>query len=250
MQFRYFASISQFSWWRHLMETLSASLTLCVGNSPVTGEFPAQRPVTRSFDVFFVLRLNKRLSKQSWSWWVETPSCSSWRHCNALPMSNQEYDRIGLNDDFVPNGQQFMMTHFYNGIAWLKTTHMPKFLLFNVGSCCCPANYGPLSSLEYWCNIRSKSLKRFLITHPTLLNKTRAPFLCAVYSVAKVSNQWGHIPYLFLGIDWEQDTYVVPMLSLNNSVYGNNCHKFKTVITTLLWWQTLILLPTIVRIHE
>ena len=35
---------------------------LC-GNSPVTGEFPAQRPVTRSFDVFFDLRLNKRLSK-------------------------------------------------------------------------------------------------------------------------------------------------------------------------------------------
>ena len=41
---------------------------LC-GNSPVTGEFPAQRPVTRSFDVFFDLRLNKRLSKQRWGWW-------------------------------------------------------------------------------------------------------------------------------------------------------------------------------------
>ena len=37
---------------------------LCAGNSPVTGEFPAQRPVTRRFDVFFDLRLNKRLSKQ------------------------------------------------------------------------------------------------------------------------------------------------------------------------------------------
>ena len=34
------------------------------GNSPVSGEFPAQRPVTRSFDVFFDLRLFKRLSKQ------------------------------------------------------------------------------------------------------------------------------------------------------------------------------------------
>ena len=29
------------------------------------GEFPAQRPVKRSFDVFFDLGLNKRLSKQS-----------------------------------------------------------------------------------------------------------------------------------------------------------------------------------------
>ena len=37
-------------------------------HSPVTGEFPAQRPVTRSFDVFLDLRLNKRLSKQSWGW--------------------------------------------------------------------------------------------------------------------------------------------------------------------------------------
>ena len=39
------------------METFSALLALCAGNSPVTGEFPSQRPVTRSFDVFFDLRL-------------------------------------------------------------------------------------------------------------------------------------------------------------------------------------------------
>ena len=51
--------------WHHQMETSSALLALCVGNSPVTGEFSAQRPVTRSFVVFFDLRLNKRLSKQS-----------------------------------------------------------------------------------------------------------------------------------------------------------------------------------------
>ena len=44
---------------------------LC-GKSPVPGEVSAQRPVTRSFDVFSVLRLNKRLSKQSWGWWFET----------------------------------------------------------------------------------------------------------------------------------------------------------------------------------
>ena len=47
------------------------------------GEFPTQRPLTRSFDVFFDLRLNKRLSKQPWGWWFETPSCSLWRHRNA-----------------------------------------------------------------------------------------------------------------------------------------------------------------------
>ena len=58
-----------YPWWRHQMETLSALRALCAGNSPVTGEFPAQRPVTRSFDVFFDLRLNKMLSKQSRGWW-------------------------------------------------------------------------------------------------------------------------------------------------------------------------------------
>ena len=44
------------------MEAFSALLALCAGNSPVTREFPAQRPVTQSFDVFFDLGLNKRLN--------------------------------------------------------------------------------------------------------------------------------------------------------------------------------------------
>ena len=88
------------SWWRHEMETLPALVALCEswwrhqmehfprywpfvrGNSPVPGEFPAQRPVTRSFDVFFYLRLNKRLSKQSRGWWFETLSRPLWRHRN------------------------------------------------------------------------------------------------------------------------------------------------------------------------
>ena len=71
-------------WWRHQMETFSALLAICAGNSPVPGEFPTQRPVTRSFDVFFDLRLNKRLSKQSWGWWFETLSRPLWRQCNAI----------------------------------------------------------------------------------------------------------------------------------------------------------------------
>ena len=50
------------------------------------GEFPAQRPVTQSFDVFFDLRPNKRLSKQPWGWWFETLSWSLWRQCNASDM--------------------------------------------------------------------------------------------------------------------------------------------------------------------
>ena len=46
------------------METFSALLAICAGNSPVPGEFPIQRPVTRSFDVYFDLRPDERLSKQ------------------------------------------------------------------------------------------------------------------------------------------------------------------------------------------
>ena len=44
----------------------------------------AQRPVTQSFDVFFDMCPNKRLSKQSWSWWFQTPSRPLLRHCNVF----------------------------------------------------------------------------------------------------------------------------------------------------------------------
>ena len=70
------------TWWPHQMETFSALLAISAGNSPVPGEFPAQRPVMRSFAVFFDLRLNKRLCKQSWGWWFETLSRPLWRHRN------------------------------------------------------------------------------------------------------------------------------------------------------------------------
>ena len=52
-------------WWRHQMETFSALLALCAGNSLVTGEFPSQRQVTRNFDVFFIYtRINGWLNKR------------------------------------------------------------------------------------------------------------------------------------------------------------------------------------------
>ena len=50
------------------MDTFSALLAICAGNSPVPGEFPTQRPVTRSFDVFFDLRSNKKIQlKHIWN---------------------------------------------------------------------------------------------------------------------------------------------------------------------------------------
>ena len=65
------------------------------------------RPVTRSIDVFFDLRPNKRPSKQWWGWWFETLSNPLWRHYNApdifpkhkFPMSLRHGVRWSLGMD-------------------------------------------------------------------------------------------------------------------------------------------------------
>ena len=87
------------SWWRHQMETFSALLTICAGNSPVPGEFPTQKPVTQSFDIFFDLHLNKLLSKQSWGWWFETPPWSLWRQCNVYTKLREDYVKTIAEND-------------------------------------------------------------------------------------------------------------------------------------------------------
>ena len=71
-------------WWRHQMGTFSVLLAICAGYSPVTGEFPAQRPVAPSCVVFFDLSLNIRLSNHWWGWSIETLSRPLWRHCNTV----------------------------------------------------------------------------------------------------------------------------------------------------------------------
>ena len=103
------------SWCRHQMETFSALLAICAGNSPVPGEFPTQRPVTRSSDVFFDLRLNKLLIKQSWGWWCEMPSCPLWCHCHVIYVLPQllwccmEYPCDGLVQDCSNSGELAMV---------------------------------------------------------------------------------------------------------------------------------------------
>ena len=53
-----------YSWYKstHMMTSsngnISALLARCAGNSPVTDEFPTQRPVTRSFDISLICALN------------------------------------------------------------------------------------------------------------------------------------------------------------------------------------------------
>ena len=93
---------------------------LC-GEFTGTGEFPTRRPVTRSFDVFFDLRLNKRLSKQPWGCWFETPSWSLWRQCNVCECF-QTWDR-----DIV----LFFKPWFYLSLSTdlgLQTTTLPPYL--------------------------------------------------------------------------------------------------------------------------
>ena len=96
------------SWWRHQMETFSALLAICAGNSPVPGEFPTQRPVTRSFDVFFDLRPNKRLSKQWWGWWFLRRNRD---HYDVIVMIFAPVNRvsIGLDNGLPPARCQVIM---------------------------------------------------------------------------------------------------------------------------------------------
>ena len=91
------------TWWRHQRETFSALLACCAGNSPVTAEFPAQRPVTRSFGVFFDLRLHQELSKQWIRRWFKTPLRSLWRYCNELSWS------LYAADSYVCTAGDFVM---------------------------------------------------------------------------------------------------------------------------------------------
>ena len=123
--------------WSHQMDTFSALLAICAGNIPVPGEFTAQRPVTRSFDVFFDLRLNKRLSKQSWGWWLERLSCPLWRHCNA--MGNQPWNHASTHHmsgtrnlfNLSPYYWAAKMTHAWQTVAsWIIRLSANKVCLF------------------------------------------------------------------------------------------------------------------------
>ena len=98
------------------METVSALLAICAGNSPVPAEFPAQMPVALGFDVFSDLRPNKRLSKQSWGWWLETPSHSLWRHRNRVAAEGmlKIHSNKETYQSFMSEGLQKRNLHNFN----------------------------------------------------------------------------------------------------------------------------------------
>ena len=94
--------------------------------SPVNS--PHKRPVTRSFDVFFDLRLNKWLSKQSWGWWFVTALRPLWRHCNDICtwyVINQNDGNNHFNATTISDrrtlylGDLFTSIMYYNESLWL-----------------------------------------------------------------------------------------------------------------------------------
>ena len=146
------------------METVSALLVICAGNSPVIGEIPAQRPVTQSFYVFFDLRLDTRLSKQWWSWWFETPSCPLWRYCNNPCVLNLFYYIlliwVPFHQSLVRERQLMFHLSGINRLITIRTCMMTSSNgnIFRVTGPLCGEFTGPrwiphtkASDAELWC---------------------------------------------------------------------------------------------------
>ena len=70
------------SWWRHQRKHFPRywSFVRGIHRSSVNSSHKGQWREALIFSLSCAL--NKRLSKQSWGWWFETPSRSLWRHCN------------------------------------------------------------------------------------------------------------------------------------------------------------------------
>ena len=134
------------------MEAFSALLAICAGNSPVTGEFHTQRPVTRRFDIFSFLRLNKRLNKQRWGWWFETPSSPLWRHGNDQWIySTTENTRKSTTNTSVKLyvHSQWADKHSYplvNGHHQILSSHFEIISLEENDGFACPSNWKPTPS--------------------------------------------------------------------------------------------------------
>ena len=101
-------------------------------------EFPTQRPVTRSFGVFFDLRLNKRLSKQPRCWWFETLLWSLWRHCNepiSLTLFNLNSHSTDISISFRPDYDKMITIKF---CTWCGSCDLVASL--NIGRGLMPSN--------------------------------------------------------------------------------------------------------------
>ena len=118
-------------WWRHQMETFSTLLALCAGNSPVPGEFPSQRPVTQSFDVFLICawindRVNNRnagdLRRHNAYYDVTVMHDKNWSRKMAFPVWNE------IKSEWLSGVYRESDYHFY--ICLIKYIHCSDVLCF------------------------------------------------------------------------------------------------------------------------
>ena len=94
-----------------------------------TGVSPTQKPVTLSFDVFFDLHLNERLSTQSWGWWFETPARPLWRHSNALICSSYSVLLSKME------AKEFESLNVFKVCMYSKSTAQTVFICLFVWEC-------------------------------------------------------------------------------------------------------------------
>ena len=195
------------------METFSAVLAICAGNSPVPDEFPAQRPVTRSFDVFSDLQLNKRLSKQWWGWWFKTPSRSSWPHCN---------------DSERPQVLEYI--YIYTYIYIIHHAHKDTFGLLRstfLGSGEYPHPRTQASDTQLWCfflicawinrwvnNRGAGYLIRYRAHYDVIviMGCICLPFNCCLSSSLNINDYW--IPFTTFNVIWYNIDFSVQATSL------------------------------------
>ena len=171
------------------------------GNSPVPGEFPAQRPVMRSFDVFFDLRPNKRLSKQRWGRWFETPSSPVWRHCNVMISLCQSETVSEKNTIYCKNAHADFWTTHGPESALLSKVHLPEWPLAVPLTWFWKTTNGPLSFEEG---------QYHLSLEPTLDNENNCNHIVLVIYLHQL-----------LKVDWRFQ------YSALNLIYGIAFHLFE-----------------------
>ena len=132
------------AWWRNQMEAFSTLLALCAGNSPVTSELPSQRPVTRSFDVFFDLRLNIRFVNNHEAGDLRRHrSC----HCNGLYRTNGsvfQQDNFQISLPFPCWGK------IWNAKTLYSYVHHKQFNMSRVNHSDLATQYGIIYLSQFW----------------------------------------------------------------------------------------------------
>ena len=218
------------------METFSELLALCAGNSPVPGEFPAQRPVARIFDAFWDLCLNKRLSKQWWGWWFETPSCPLWRYCNVIKKSQAiSGDVLFVNNIVVPSclwntlyAHGFVVP-FFGLFWWIDITYL-FHILHDCFTCTgqsydCPSARG---ANMYDKRVKLKWPARSdKAVHTTTKNNNAQTMYIILAKYFKCRQSGRYQQTIVIQIQWFLSTCIQYILSIMHIVHHDDVIKWK-----------------------